>query len=94
MTDVLTGIPGVLVTPDARGRNEVRFTGGPFGRCAPRVWVDGFPLSFDLGFDNLNRYVDPDNVAGIEVYRRASDVPAEFSGGPSGSCGALVIWTR
>lgn len=31
-------------------------------------------------------------VAGIEVYRGPSELPAEF-GGSVGRCGAIVIWT-
>lgn len=94
-SDILRGVVGVTVTPNARGDNMVKFTGGAFGTCDPRIWVDGFPLSLDLAFDNLNRYIEPEGIAGVEVYRRASEVPAEFSGGPGqGTCGALVIWTR
>jgi TonB family protein len=60
-------------------------------RCAPLVWLDGFPATaaeFDL--DSVDPYI----VEGIEIYMGIATVPPQFrwmDGG--GSCGAIVIWT-
>lgn len=59
--------------------------------CPPLLYLDGLPLG-DTD-DMLDTIVFPHEVAGIEVYRRASELPAEFSGSRSG-CGVIVIWTK
>jgi hypothetical protein len=58
------------------------------GGCQPDFILDGFPSS---AFTAEN--VSPLDIEGIEVYRGASETPAEFIGSTS-SCGVIVIWTR
>lgn len=41
----------------------------------------------------LDELVNPTEVATVEVYPSASEMPAEF-GGSTGQCGSIVIWTR
>ena len=73
-----------------------RDTDAPPGRnkipgCPPLLYLDGTPIG---GIDDmLDTIVYSHEVAGIEVYRRASELPAEFSGSRSG-CGVIVIWTK
>lgn len=44
---------------------------------------------------SLDDVVNPDQIEAIEVYRSASQVPAEFGGaGVFTRCGVVVIWTR
>ena len=43
--------------------------------------------------ESINDYVLPIEIAGIEVYRGAASLPAEFSGSDA-RCGAIVIWTK
>ncbi len=54
--------------------------------CLPRVWVDG-RIS-----DYFGANTPVGDVYGIEVYRGAADMPAEFVG--NGMCGAIVVWTK
>lgn len=61
------------------------------GGCPPLLYLDGTPVGDTDGM--LDTIVLPHEVAGIEVYRRASELPAEFSGSRSG-CGVIVIWTK
>jgi hypothetical protein len=37
--------------------------------------------------------IDPAAVAGVEIYRRASQVPFEFVGLRDG-CGVVAVWSR
>lgn len=68
--------------------------------CPADLWIDGvnarlFRLD-NVGLevrDGLDDLIHPADIAGIEVYRRASEVPAEFAGLQQG-CGAVVVWTR
>lgn len=54
--------------------------------CLPKVWVDGRPS------DYFGANMPVGDVYGIEVYRGASEMPAEFIG--NGMCGAVIIWTK
>ncbi|WP_419860190.1 carboxypeptidase regulatory-like domain-containing protein [Candidatus Palauibacter sp.] len=42
---------------------------------------------------NINDFVIPIEIAGVEVYRGPSELPAEFAGMES-RCGVVVIWTK
>ena len=64
------------------------------------VFLDGSLViqGSDARWDNeppesINDYVLPSEIAGIEVYRGAASLPAEFSGYDA-RCGAVVIWTK
>jgi TonB family protein len=87
LTDLFRNVPGARIY-SSTFHNVVRFRGM---RCAPLVWLDGFPATaaeFDL--DALDPYI----VEAVEVYPGVATVPPEFRwvrGG--GSCGAIVIWT-
>jgi TonB family protein len=87
VTDLFRSVPGARIY-SSTFTNVVRFRGM---RCAPLVWLDGFPATaaeFDL--DALDPYI----IEGVEVYLGVATVPPEFRwvrGG--GSCGAIVIWT-
>jgi len=87
LTDLFRTVPGARIY-SSTFNNVVRFRGM---RCAPLVWLDGFPATaaeFDL--DALDPYI----VEAVEVYPGVATVPPEFRwvrGG--GSCGAIVIWT-
>ena len=87
LTDLFRSVPGARIYATTF-TNVVRFRGM---RCAPLVWLDGFPATaaeFDLNA------ISPDLVEAIEVYPGIATVPTEFRwarGG--GSCGAIVVWT-
>lgn len=42
---------------------------------------------------SLDEYVNPQDVLGIEVYRRNSLTPVQWTG-PGSSCGTILIWTK
>lgn len=57
--------------------------------CVPGVYLDGFPAtSADLEFYRA------DDLAGLEIYKNAIEVPWDFRVGRGSSCGAVVMWTR
>lgn len=62
------------------------------GGCATAIIVDGMRIGTTLDTD-IDRYLHPGHVEGIEVYAGPSELPAEFNqlGAP---CGAFIIWTR
>ncbi|TVP42434.1 MAG: hypothetical protein EA350_15775 [Gemmatimonadales bacterium] len=99
VTDILRRVPGVAVA-NVSGpfgvSQEVRMgrSTGMSGRGACRVSyvVNGmpFPVAADIG---INAFIQPQDIAGIEVYTGASRVPARFnSSSTSARCGVVVIW--
>jgi len=67
----------------------------PGGGCRnSNVWVDGVHVIRDnqAAPESIDNLVSPWEITGLEVYRSAAEVPAEF-GGSVGQCGAIVIWT-
>jgi hypothetical protein len=87
VSDLLVTVPGLSVVRE-RGRASISSTRGTLGRCAPSIWVDGLRLSPE---DDLDTWVRPQDVDGIEVYV-GSEPPPQFGG--FNACGAIVVWTR
>jgi len=89
LSDLLRTTPGVRVVYDV-----VRFTTsimmrGPFGECSPALFVDGMYVRL-TDIDDIDLWLKPDQVAGIEVY---IEPPPQFQRGLSG-CGSIVIWSK
>ena len=90
-SDLLSKIPGITIRPTELG-NRLEFLS-----CGDPVYVlDGILLRGGLTFDEL---VGLEEIAALEVYRRASQVPLEYATLQSSrnmrpACGAIVIWTR
>ena len=100
VSDLFRSIPGVSVSPSPRGpgsnditmtRARARLRAGP---CRPKVVVDGRVVASpsDATFD-LDSYVTPEEITGVEIYRGPSETPAAF-GGAESACGVIVIWTK
>ena len=91
MTDLLRSIPGVRVV----GRPPSQDVVMRGSNCLPQIVVDG--VIARRGGDRALMYIDdfviPMDIEGLEVYRGASELPAEFGGKTSG-CGVIAIWTR
>lgn len=107
ISDVLHGIPGVHVGL-SRGPGTLVTMSRTVGfdpalgmRCRPVVYLDGVEWSsgseaFQLsngGPLGPNFASMPDEVFGMEVYPRASDVPVRYRD-PRAHCGAILIWSK
>jgi len=74
-------------------------TGFASGGCLMNVYLDGNLVIRESEArwvrppESINDYVLPIEIAGIEIYRGAASLPAEFSGSDA-RCGAVVIWTK
>ena len=76
-------------------------TGYALEPCPADVYVNGIRARL-FHYDFANRLVVtggidelglPSELLGIEIYRRASELPAEFGGATDG-CGAVALWTK
>jgi hypothetical protein len=93
VSDVLRFVPGLYVYHQSLNTSlQMRSNFGE--RCAPDVYVDGHYMRSFTG-DDLDAFVNPDDIAGIEVYREPT-VPPQFNMGRGGTdaCGSIVVWTR
>ena len=76
-----------------RGQGVTGFSGDK-RICYPAVYVDDFPISTGGSEPALiNRRLTPEDIAGIEVYTSAAQVPVKYSG-TGRACGLVLIWTR
>jgi hypothetical protein len=101
LTDLFREIPGVRVASTARGDRLVMTGATPAmyrvdprweaGDCPVQYYLDG--VSYQPDFAGVPNDVRPDEVEGIEVYRRLSEVPVEFRR-PGAECGVVVIWLK
>jgi hypothetical protein len=106
-TDLFRGLAGVKVlgglgmgTQNAvvlAGSRAMSFTTTP-EECHPAVWIDGqmihqgasSPINDGPAF--LDEYIQPDQIAGIEVYSSSASVPVQYN--LYAGCGVIVIWSR
>ena len=86
-TDMLRGVPGVTVgASQALGPTDVYFNRGSSGKCEPKLYLDGQPMS-QMAFDDITA----GDLMAIEIYKGASEMPAQWA---TGACGLLVVWTK
>lgn len=84
--DILRGIPGIIYDGDT-----ILFRGFSLSEtCNPNIYIDG-ALTFSGA--PIEAMVHPEDVVGVEVYRRVAETPLQW-GGTNGSCGTLVVWTK
>lgn len=88
-SDVFRTVPGMQLDRQPLGDTQLSVR-GPFGRCRPTFVVDGHMMR-GLTADDIDAFVHPDEIAGVEVYTGAM-VPPQFQEGLTG-CGTIVIWT-
>lgn len=100
MSQLLANLPGVEIR---QMRNEfgeynpyvvMRGTSTVGGeKCPISYFLDGHPYSMSQD-ETVDRIIQPHDVAAIEVYPGASQVPAQFKTATSARCGVIVIWSR
>lgn len=83
-------MPGVIIAPRTTFRSQVYVRAGYRRSCEPAVYIDGVELPSKT--QDLDAFVDLDDIAAMEVYTKAAEVPMEFPGDPF--CGAILIWRK
>lgn len=59
--------------------------------CSPSIYLDGHHVG-GLTADDIDVWVDPDDVGGIEIYPGLG-TPPEYQQGMN-NCGSILIWTK
>jgi Carboxypeptidase regulatory-like domain len=92
LRDVLSNMRGVRIGSDEWGRPTL--VTGTGRDCPMSVLLDG--QAFALDAVSLTAMISLRDLAGVEVYRDAADMPMEFrfAARVSGGCGVAVLWTR
>jgi hypothetical protein len=89
-TDILRSTPGIRVT-EQNGQAMITSTRSAQANGCVTMYVDGAQWQ-QLEPGDLDSFVQPNEVAAIEVYSGAS-VPPQFSQAGQ-SCAAVVVWTK
>ncbi|UCC72145.1 MAG: carboxypeptidase regulatory-like domain-containing protein [Gemmatimonadota bacterium] len=87
ISQLIGEIPGVHARPRAFSGYDIEMARG---RCPPTIYLNGIRL---LGYTSIDDVVHPMDVAGIEVYKSAIEVPGRFAGFDD-RCGVIVVWTH
>lgn len=92
LSDVLRTVPGLTVKMNGT-RPEIVSTrvGGLTNQGCVNYYVDG--MRFQSVGGDANEFVNPREVAGIEVYQ-STLVPGEFIDPGGQACTTIVIWTK
>jgi len=78
------------------GRFAILFPRG-LGECVANLWIDGVRQN-QVGGDAAEAFevledMFTDDIAAVEIYPRALNVPAAFMS-PTSDCGAIAVWTK
>ena len=87
-SDLIRRVPGWTTTEGGEVEN-IRGIPSMFRGCTVQYFIDGAPaaaLSIDI--------VQPQAIAGIELYAGASTTPPMYRGHSVAQCGVIAIWTR
>jgi hypothetical protein len=89
-SDILRSTPGIRVS-EQNGQAMITSTRSAQGNGCVTMYVDGSAWQ-QLEPGDLDSFVQPGEVAAIEVYN-GSAVPPQFTT-PGQSCAAVVVWTK
>lgn len=89
-TAALLARTGRVTTRYAIGGDQVLMLGAR-GYCSPIVYLDGVRIS--MSGLSLEAIAPPSVLEAAEVYRTATEAPAQYGGGMQG-CGVILLWTR
>jgi hypothetical protein len=93
-SELLFNLPSVRVEMRRGSLDKWITMGSASAACSPTLYIDGAripSLPEGLTATDIDLWVDPNEIAGIEVYTHL--VPPQFQP-PLSSCGSIVIWTK
>jgi len=91
ISDLLGRFPALRIVEGSFGRTGIQIGRGRVQGCNPKIYLDGVPMLVDADF-NINNFVMPQFLEGVEVYTGPSEAPIQYLG--TSTCGVIMIWTR
>ena len=92
-SELLRRTPSVTLERDDLIGEEHILMRGPYGKCAPTIFLNGSRMS-NLSADDIDDLISPKEIAGIEIYSEAA-APAQFRESTRMDvCGSVVIWRK
>jgi outer membrane receptor for ferrienterochelin and colicin len=91
-SDIFRNVPGVTINGARGSINDSIIVRGALGPCKASIYIDGRLMPSPFTTDDLDAYVRPKEIKGVEVYAGIG-APPQFQE-DMGSCGSIVIWTR
>ena len=82
---------GTAIPQSGARDNKILLRGAAEDWCYPAIYINGGYMR-DLDADDLDAWLRPTDVLGIEVYAGIS-APIQFQQGRTG-CGSILIWTK
>ena len=87
--DLFRGTPGMTIMASVSGGDKVLMNAaGGGGVCVPAVFLNGVTITTD---GNLDAFINPKEIRGVEIYSRVASVPLQFQS--RNGCGSIVLWT-
>jgi len=90
LTDVFRTVPGLNVAFDGNNYTVQSARSGNIN-CPMQWYLDGSP--YDNSDNGIDQMLRPDDIAAVEVYKSASEVPVQYQG-QNASCGTILVWTK
>ena len=98
VTDIFRNVPGATLVSGMVGADTLLVEGNIAAsrRCVPNLFINGFMAGDSMPYSDI---YEPEDIAAVELYTLAHDVPQQFQVSRSGEdmyfpCGALVIWLK
>jgi carboxypeptidase family protein len=91
VTQLLNRVPGVTIASASFDNPVLMRDLYSGGYCLPAVYIDGLRMT-ELSAREIDMWVRPEELEGMEVYPRAGQAPAEFT--RLDGCGSIVLWTQ
>lgn len=91
-SDIFKHLPGIRLEYDSTGFDKRIWMRGTMGDwCLPAIFLDSHKMR-DLSPEDIDAWIKPSEIAGIEVYFGAQ-LPREFEDGMT-ACGSILIWRK
>ena len=90
VTQLIVGLPKMKHLRDG----NILFPGlTPNTFCTPTIFVNSKKAQVD-SVSEISNLIDPDDIIGVEVYTRQSEIPFMFVRPADHPCGVLALWTK
>jgi hypothetical protein len=84
-------VQGLTLERTYLGPTLIKMRGTLEDMCIPAFYFNGMYMR-DVNADDINDWVHPEEIAGIEIYTETT-LPPQFHSRLSG-CGSILIWTK